>query len=85
VTAPAHRTEETTAKTKDLKFTKRDIGSIYGMGCSPVVRPDPDAGLRESTGRYRGPLQIIAIIMLLSAILLFFLRPLAQKCRTRKP
>jgi len=61
-------------------FGPLDIGSIYGLmltawGFAGVVGPAVIAYLREHTGHYNQALHVIAITMLISAVLPFFVKP----------
>jgi OFA family oxalate/formate antiporter-like MFS transporter len=61
-------------------FGARNVGSVYGLmltawGFAALVGPTLIAYVRQSTGRYTEALDIIAGIMLLSAILPFVIRP----------
>ena len=61
-------------------YGSRDIGSIYGLlltawGFGGMLGPLLIAYIRENTGVYTQALYIIAVIMLMSAILPFVIRP----------
>jgi MFS transporter, OFA family, oxalate/formate antiporter len=61
-------------------FGARNVGPIYGLmltawGFASVFGPLLIAHMRQSTGQYGGALHIIAIVLLLSAILPFIVRP----------
>ena len=61
-------------------FGPRNVGSIYGLmltawGFAAVCGPTLIAYVRQSTGHYTQALEIIAGIMLVSAILPFVIRP----------
>ena len=61
-------------------FGPRNVGSIYGLmltawGFAGVLGPTLIAHVRQSTGHYTVALDIIAGIMLLSAVLPFVIRP----------
>jgi OFA family oxalate/formate antiporter-like MFS transporter len=61
-------------------FGSRNVGSIYGLmltawGFAGVCGPTLIAQVRQSTGYYTEALQLIAGIMLVSAILPFVIRP----------
>jgi len=61
-------------------FGPRNVGTIYGLmltawGCAGVLGPTLIAHLRQSTGHYTEALDMIAGIMLLSAVLPFVIRP----------
>jgi OFA family oxalate/formate antiporter-like MFS transporter len=61
-------------------FGPRNVGSIYGLmltawGFAGVLGPTLIAHVRQSTGQYTEALDIIAGIMLLSAVLPFVIRP----------
>jgi len=61
-------------------FGPRNVGSIYGLmltawGCAGVAGPTVIAQVRQRTGYYTGALELIAGIMLVSAILPFVIRP----------
>jgi OFA family oxalate/formate antiporter-like MFS transporter len=60
-------------------FGPGNVGSIYGLmltawGFAGVLGPTLIAQVRETTGRYTGALDLIAIIMLVSAVIPFFVR-----------
>jgi OFA family oxalate/formate antiporter-like MFS transporter len=61
-------------------FGARNVGSVYGLmltawGLAGLLGPTVIAQVRQSTGYYTGALELIAGIMLLSAILPFVIRP----------
>lgn len=61
-------------------FGPRNVGPIYGLmltawGIASVFGPLLIAHLRQTTGQYGGALHIIAIVLLVSAILPFIVRP----------
>ncbi len=61
-------------------FGPRNVGSIYGLmltawGFAGVCGPTLIAHVRQSTGHYTEALEIIAGIMLVSAVLPFVIRP----------
>jgi OFA family oxalate/formate antiporter-like MFS transporter len=61
-------------------FGPRNVGSIYGLmltawGCAGLFGPTLIAHVRQSTGYYTVALEIIAGIMLISAVLPFIVRP----------
>ncbi len=61
-------------------FGAKNVGSVYGLmltawGFAGVVGPTLIAHVRQSTGNYSGALELIAGIMLVSAILPFVIRP----------
>ena len=61
-------------------FGPRNVGSIYGLmltawGFAGVCGPTLIAHVRQSTGHYTQALEIIAGIMLISAVLPFVIRP----------
>src|SRR5439155_26183853 len=61
-------------------FGPRNVGSIYGLmltawGFAAVCGPTLIAHVRQSTGHYTEALEIIAGIMLISAVLPFVIRP----------
>jgi MFS transporter, OFA family, oxalate/formate antiporter len=61
-------------------FGARNVGPIYGLmltawGFASVFGPLLIAHLRQSTGQYGGALHIIAIVLLVSVILPFIVRP----------
>src|SRR3989475_5741224 len=61
-------------------FGSQNVGSIYGLmltawGFTGVLGPTLIAQVRQSTGQYTEALDIIAGIMLVSAILPFIIRP----------
>jgi OFA family oxalate/formate antiporter-like MFS transporter len=60
-------------------FGPKNVGSIYGLmltawGFAGVLGPTLIAQVRETTGRYTDALDLIAIIMLVSAVIPFFVR-----------
>jgi OFA family oxalate/formate antiporter-like MFS transporter len=60
-------------------FGPGNVGSIYGLmltawGFAGVLGPTLIAQVRETTGRYTDALDLIAIIMLVSAVIPFFVR-----------
>lgn len=61
-------------------FGPRNVGPIYGLmltawGFASVFGPLLIAHLRQTTGQYGGALHIIAVVLLVSAILPFIVRP----------
>jgi MFS transporter, OFA family, oxalate/formate antiporter len=61
-------------------FGAKDIGSIYGLmltawGAAGVVGPTLIAQVRQATGAYHDALEILALMMLLSAIVPLLLHP----------
>jgi len=71
-------------------FGPRDVGSIYGLmltawGLGGVVGPMFIAQIRESTGHYTEALNMIAVVMLVSAILPFLVRPLGGRAHAAFP
>jgi OFA family oxalate/formate antiporter-like MFS transporter len=61
-------------------FGPRNVGSVYGLmltawGFAGVIGPTLIAHVRQSTGHYTEALDIIAGIMLVSAVLPFIIRP----------
>ena len=59
-------------------FGPSNVGSIYGLmltawGCAGVLGPTLISYIREATGHYTDALELIAIIMLLSATIPFFI------------
>ncbi|MDB6094408.1 MAG: major facilitator superfamily 1 [Verrucomicrobia bacterium] len=72
-------------------FGTRDVGSIYGLmltawGAAGLLGPTLIAYVRESTGHYTAALDLIAGIMLLSAVLPVLIRPPAEtKPRSVRP
>jgi OFA family oxalate/formate antiporter-like MFS transporter len=61
-------------------FGARNVGSIYGLmltawGSAGLLGPTLIAYVRQSTGHYTAALDLIAGIMLLSAVLPFLIRP----------
>ena len=61
-------------------FGPRNVGSIYGLmltawGFAGVCGPTLIAHVRQSTSHYTQALEIIAGIMLISAVLPFVIRP----------
>ena len=62
-------------------FGPRNVGAIYGLlltawGCAGVIGPMLIARIRETTGHYTTALEAIALVMLVSAVVPFFIRPL---------
>ena len=60
-------------------FGPTNIGSIYGLmltawGVAGVVGPTVIARIREATDHYTAALDLIAIVMLVGAALMFFVR-----------
>jgi len=69
-------------------FGSRNVGAIYGLmltawGFAGVCGPTMIAHVRQSTGRYTEALDVIAAIMLVSAVLPFVIRP--PKGRNAEP
>ena len=69
-------------------FGPRNVGSIYGLmltawGFAGVCGPTLIAQVRQSTGHYTQALEMIAGIMLMSAVLPFVIRP--PKGRNAEP
>jgi OFA family oxalate/formate antiporter-like MFS transporter len=65
-------------------FGPGNVGSIYGLmltawGMAGVVGPTLIAQVRQSTGHYTEALHIIAGLMLASAVIPFFVRPLGER------
>lgn len=61
-------------------FGARNVGPIYGLmltawGFASVFGPLLIARMRQSTGQYGGALHIIAIVLLVSIVLPFIVRP----------
>ena len=61
-------------------FGSRNVGPIYGLmltawGIASAIGPLLIARLRESTGTYRGPLRVIAAVMVVSALLPLVVSP----------
>ena len=61
-------------------FGPANVGAIYGLmltawGCAGVCGPTLIAHVRQSTGYYTQALELIAGIMLVSAVLPFVIRP----------
>jgi OFA family oxalate/formate antiporter-like MFS transporter len=61
-------------------FGATNVGSIYGLmltawGFGSAFGPSLIANIRQSTGHYSEALYIIAVIMLVSAVLPFIMRP----------
>jgi len=61
-------------------FGSANVGSIYGLmltawGTAGVLGPSLFAGIRQRTGHYTMALDIVAGVMLLSAVLPFVIRP----------
>jgi OFA family oxalate/formate antiporter-like MFS transporter len=60
-------------------FGPGNVGSIYGLmltawGFAGVLGPTVIAHIRETTGRYTEALDLIAVVMLVSAVIPFFVR-----------
>jgi OFA family oxalate/formate antiporter-like MFS transporter len=63
-------------------FGPGNVGAIYGLmltawGFAGVLGPMLIARIRETTGHYTEALDVIALVMLVSAVIPFFIRPLA--------
>jgi OFA family oxalate/formate antiporter-like MFS transporter len=63
-------------------FGPGNVGAIYGLmltawGFAGVLGPMLIARIRETTGHYTEALDLIALVMLVSAVIPFFIRPLA--------
>jgi OFA family oxalate/formate antiporter-like MFS transporter len=61
-------------------FGARNVGSIYGLmltawGAAGLLGPTLIAHVRQSTGHYTAALDLIAGIMLLSAVVPLLIRP----------
>jgi MFS family permease len=61
-------------------FGPKNVGSVYGLmlmawGVAGIVGPTLIARIRESTGAYRNAFYVISVIMLVSAIIPFIVRP----------
>jgi len=61
-------------------FGAKQVGSIYGLmltawGAAALFGPTLIARVREATGHYQGAIEIIAIVMLVSAVVPLLLRP----------
>ncbi|MBV9267103.1 MAG: OFA family MFS transporter [Acidobacteriaceae bacterium] len=61
-------------------FGSRDVGSIYGLmltawGFAALFGPTIIAQVRESTGRYAGAMQIMAVVMIVSIVVPLVVRP----------
>jgi OFA family oxalate/formate antiporter-like MFS transporter len=64
-------------------FGPGNVGPIYGLmltawGFAGVLGPTLIAYIRETTGRYTEALEILAVVMLISAVLPLIVRPLAR-------
>lgn len=62
-------------------FGPGNVGAIYGLmltawGFAGVLGPMLIARIRETTGHYTEALDVIALVMLVSAVIPFFIRPL---------
>jgi OFA family oxalate/formate antiporter-like MFS transporter len=71
-------------------FGPANVGSIYGLmltawGFAAVAGPTLIAYIRQTTGEYVEALDVIAIVMLLSAVIPFMVRPPADKTGTLIP
>ena len=71
-------------------FGPRNVASIYGLmltawGFAGVLGPTLIAHVRQSTGRYTEALDIIAGIMLASAVLPFVIRPPSARTAAESP
>jgi len=69
-------------------FGSREVGPIYGLmltawGFGSVLGPLLIAYMRESTGHYNEALRIIAIIMLASSVIPFFVHPPTETRESR--
>jgi OFA family oxalate/formate antiporter-like MFS transporter len=65
-------------------FGPGNVGSIYGLmltawGMAGVFGPTLIAQIRQSTGHYTEALHVIAALMLASAVIPFFVRPLGER------
>ena len=65
-------------------FGPTNVGSIYGLmltawGFAGVLGPTVIARIRETTGRYTEALDLIAVVMLVSAVIPFFVRRSDQR------
>lgn len=65
-------------------FGAANVGPIYGLmltawGFASVFGPLLIAHLRQTTGQYRGGLHVVALVMLLSALVPFLVRPPARQ------
>jgi MFS transporter, OFA family, oxalate/formate antiporter len=61
-------------------FGPANVGPIYGLmltawGFASVFGPILIARMRQSSGEYAGALHVIAMVMLLSSVLPFVVRP----------
>jgi OFA family oxalate/formate antiporter-like MFS transporter len=61
-------------------FGSKNVGPIYGLmltawGIASAIGPLLIARLRETTGTYRGPLRVIAAVMIVSALLPLVVSP----------
>ena len=64
-------------------FGPENVGSVYGLmltawGFAGVLGPTLIAHIRQYTGHYSQALQIIAVIMLVSAVVPLIVRPPAS-------
>ena len=71
-------------------FGPGNVGSIYGLmltawGMAGVLGPTLIAQIRQSTGHYTEALHVISGVMLASAVIPFFVRPLGERARTFEP
>ena len=71
-------------------FGPGNVGSIYGLmltawGMAGVFGPTLIAQIRQSTGHYTEALHIIAGLMLASAVIPFFVRPLGDRTSSFEP
>src|SRR6267142_1788436 len=71
-------------------FGPANVGSIYGLmltawGTAGVLGPTLIAQIRQSTGHYTEALHIIALLMLASAVIPFFVRPLGERASAIAP
>jgi MFS transporter, OFA family, oxalate/formate antiporter len=72
-------------------FGPKNVGSVYGLmltawGFAGIVGPTLIARLRESTGGYDTALYVLSVIMLVSAIVPFIVRPpLSQQEAAEEP
>jgi MFS transporter, OFA family, oxalate/formate antiporter len=61
-------------------FGPKNVGSVYGLmltawGFAGIVGPTLIARIRDATGVYRNALYVISVIMLVSAVIPFIVRP----------
>ena len=71
-------------------FGAANVGSIYGLiltawGFAGVLGPTLIAGVRQTTGRYSSALEILAVVLLASAVIPLIVRPPRARVRAEEP